>query len=102
MLLVTKKFRKPFPIMVISLFILAGAWIKRYVIVIPTLLHPHLPIQNVPQNFVHYYPTAIEISVTVLSFALALLIITVLSKIFPVVPICEIAEQKGIEVKIEA
>ncbi|MBN2596016.1 NrfD/PsrC family molybdoenzyme membrane anchor subunit [Labilibaculum sp.] len=102
LLLVTKKFRKPFPIMIISLFILAGAWIKRYVIVIPTLLHPHLPIQNVPQNFVHYYPSAIEISVTVLSFALALLIITVLSKIFPVVPICEIAEQKGIEVKIEA
>ena len=101
-LLVTKKFRKPLPIMIISLFILAGAWVKRYVIVIPTLLHPHLPIQNVPENFVHYYPSAIEISVTVLSFALALLIITVLSKIFPVVPICETADAKGIDYKIEA
>ncbi len=102
MLLVTKKFRKPLPIMIISLFILAGAWIKRYVIVIPTLLHPHLPIQNVPENFVHYYPSAIEISVTVLSFALALLIITVLSKIFPIIPICETADNKGIKYKIEA
>lgn len=102
MLLVTKKFRKPLPIMIISLFILAGAWIKRYVIVIPTLLHPHLPIQNVPENFVHYYPSAIEISVTVLSFALALLIITVLAKIFPIIPICETADNKGIKYKIEA
>ncbi|MFA9371156.1 MAG: NrfD/PsrC family molybdoenzyme membrane anchor subunit [Labilibaculum antarcticum] len=102
MLLVTKKFRKPLPLMIISLFILAGAWIKRYVIVIPTLLHPHLPIQNVPDNFVHYYPSAIEISVTVLSFALALLIITVLSKIFPVVPICETADNNGIDYKIDA
>lgn len=101
-LLVTKKFRKPLPIMIISLFILAGAWVKRYVIVIPTLLHPHLPIQNVPENFVQYYPSAIEISVTVLSFALALLIITVLSKIFPVVPICETADNEGIDYKIEA
>lgn len=101
-LLVTKKFRKPLPIMIISLFILAGAWVKRYVIVIPTLLHPHLPIQNVPENFVHYYPSAIEISVTVLSFALALLIITVLSKIFPIIPICETADSKGIDYKIEA
>jgi len=101
-LLVTKKFRKPLPIMIISLFILAAAWIKRYVIVIPTMLHPHLPIQNVPDNFVNYYPSAIEISVTVLSFALALLIITVLAKIFPVVPICETADNEGIDYKIEA
>lgn len=101
-LLVSSKFRKPKPIMIISLFILAGAWFKRYVIVIPTLLHPHLPIQNVPENFVHYYPSAIEISVTVLSFALALLIITVLAKIFPVVPICETADNEGIDYKIEA
>ncbi|RUT79390.1 NrfD/PsrC family molybdoenzyme membrane anchor subunit [Ancylomarina longa] len=100
-LLLMKKFRKPLPLMLISIFVLASAWIKRYVIVIPTLLHPHLPIQNVPENFVHYFPTGIEIAVTVLSFALALLIITVLAKIFPVVPICEIAEQRGIEVKIE-
>jgi len=100
-LMVNKRFRKPLPIMIISLFVIASAWFKRYVIVIPTMLHPHLPIQNVPDHFSHYFPTAIEISVTVLSFALALLIITVLAKIFPVVPICEIAEQKGIDYKIE-
>ncbi|MFA8434475.1 MAG: NrfD/PsrC family molybdoenzyme membrane anchor subunit [Marinifilaceae bacterium] len=101
LLLVNKRFRKPLPIMIISLFVLAGAWFKRYVIVVPTMLHPHLPIQNVPDNFINYYPTPIEISVTVLSFALVLLIITVLSKIFPVVPICETAEQHGIDYKIE-
>ncbi|MDE5418212.1 polysulfide reductase NrfD [Labilibaculum sp. DW002] len=100
-LLVTKKFRKPLPIMIISIFVLASAWFKRYVIVIPTMLHPHLPIQNVPDNYQHYFPSSVEITVTVLSFALALLIITVLAKIFPVVPICEIADQKGIDYKIE-
>ncbi|MGQ1908710.1 NrfD/PsrC family molybdoenzyme membrane anchor subunit [Marinifilum sp. RC60d5] len=101
-LLLFKRFRKPLPIMIISVFVLIAAWVKRYVIVVPTLLHPHLPIQNVPENFVHYHPTSIEISVTVLSFALVLLIITVLSKIFPVIPIVEVAEKEGIEVKIES
>ncbi|WP_372640099.1 NrfD/PsrC family molybdoenzyme membrane anchor subunit [Ancylomarina sp.] len=100
-LMVNKRFRKPMPIMIISLFVIASAWFKRYVIVIPTMLHPHLPIQNVPDHFKTYFPTSIEISVTVLSFALALLIITVLAKIFPVLPICEIADQKGIDYKIE-
>jgi molybdopterin-containing oxidoreductase family membrane subunit len=101
-LLLAKKFRRPLPIMIISIFVLVAAWFKRYLIVIPTLLHPHLPIQNVPDNFINYYPSAIEISVTVFSFALALLIITVLAKIFPVVPICETADNKGIKYKIGA
>lgn len=100
-LMTNKRFRMPKPIMIISILILASAWFKRYVIVIPTMLHPHLPIQNVPDHFKHYFPSSVEITVTVLSFALALLIITVLAKIFPVVPICEIADQKGIDYKIE-
>lgn len=100
-LMVNKRFRMPKPMMIISIFVIASAWFKRYVIVIPTMLHPHLPIQNVPDHFKNYFPSSIEISVTVLSFALALLIITVLAKIFPVVPICEIADQKGIDYKIE-
>ena len=100
-LMTNKRFRMPKPIMIISIFILASAWFKRYVIVIPTMLHPHLPIQNVPDHFKHYFPSSVEITVTVLSFALALLIITILAKIFPVVPICEIADQKGIDYKIE-
>jgi len=99
--MVNKRFRMPKPMMIISIFVIASAWFKRYVIVIPTMLHPHLPIQNVPDHVKHYFPSSVEITVTVLSFALALLIITVLAKIFPVVPICEIADQKGIDYKIE-
>lgn len=100
-LLLNRRFRMPKSIMIISVLILIGAWFKRYVIVIPVMLHPHLPIQNVPDNFMHYLPSSIEITVTVLSFALVLLIITVLAKIFPVIPICEVADQKGIDYKIE-
>lgn len=88
-ILLFKKARKPFPMLIIALFVLTGAWFKRLIIVVPTELNPYLPIQNVPEYFKFYTPTVIEIAITAASFILVLMIITVLSKIFPVIPISE-------------
>ncbi|MDP1621466.1 MAG: NrfD/PsrC family molybdoenzyme membrane anchor subunit [Bacteroidales bacterium] len=91
------RFRKPLPIMLISVAVLIAAWFKRYIIVIPTQEHPFLPIQHVPQNFVHYSPTLIETMITIAPFILVLIIITLISKFFPVIPLHETAREKGIE-----
>jgi molybdopterin-containing oxidoreductase family membrane subunit len=91
-----KKFRKPTPMLIVGVLVVIGAWLKRYIIVIPTQEHPFLPIQNVPENFIIYKPTLIEISVTLASFILTIMIITVLAKLFPIVPIWETAHEKGI------
>lgn len=85
--------RKPLPATIISVAVLAGAWFKRYLIVVPVQQHPYFPIQNVPEKFMHYSPTTAEIAVTVGSFVLVLIIMTLLSKLFPVVPIWEIKEE---------
>ncbi len=100
LLMVTKPFRKPLPIAIISVFVLVASWFKRYIIVIPTMEHPFLPVQNVPDNFMHYSPTSIEIMITIFSFAASLLIITVLAKMFPVITIWEYAHDKGISKEI--
>jgi len=92
-----RRFRKPLPIMLISIAILVAAWFKRYIIVIPTQEHPFLPIQHVPQNFVHYSPTLIETLISVAPFILVLIIITLISKFFPVIPLHETARERGIE-----
>ncbi len=92
-LLVFKPMRKPLPMVVIASFVLLGAWLKRYIIVIPTMEHPYLPIQNVPLNFKVYTPTLIEILVTIAPIILVLIIITVLSKVIPIIPINETIEQ---------
>jgi len=94
-LLLFKPMRKPLPSMVISIFVLLAAWTKRVLIVIPTQFHPQFPIQNVPESFMHYIPTWTEILITMATFAGALLIISLLVRIFPVVPIWEIAHEKG-------
>jgi molybdopterin-containing oxidoreductase family membrane subunit len=89
------KGRKPLPIFIVSLAVVLGAWWKRYIIVIPTLSHPFLPIQGVPESWHHYQPTWMEWSITLATLALALLIITFLVRFLPVVPIQETAEERG-------
>jgi len=91
-LLLFKKLRKPFPIMVISIFVLVGAWFKRYIIVVPPQEHPYIPIQDVPSVFIHYTPTLDEILITIGPIILSLIIITVLSKVIPIIPIQEALE----------
>lgn len=99
-LMVCKFFRKPVPLTIISVFILVASWFKRYVIVVPTMEHPFLPVQNVPENFQHYSPTSIEVMITIFPFMMSLLIITVLAKMFPVVTMWEYAEEQGIDREI--
>lgn len=93
LLLFLKPMRKPLPATILSAIILIGAWFKRYLIVVPIQEHPYLPIQNVPEEFMRYTPTVAEIAITGGTFVLVLIIITVLSKLFPVVPIWEIKEE---------
>lgn len=92
-LLVFNKMRKPLPMLIIASFVLIGAWFKRYIIVVPTMEHPFLPVQNVPLNFKVYSPTLIETLITIAPFILVLLIITVLSKVIPIVSIHETIEE---------
>ena len=88
-LLMFRWFRKPLPIFIISIFVILGAWFKRFLIVIPSLQHPYLPIQGVDESYLHYNPTWEEWAITFASFAWLLLIITVLIKLFPVIPVHE-------------
>lgn len=88
-LLLLKPMRKPVPMLVIALMVLIGSWFKRYIIVVPTMEHPYLPIQNVPLNFKIYTPTLTEILVTIAPMIMVLLIVTVLSKVVPVIPLQE-------------
>jgi molybdopterin-containing oxidoreductase family membrane subunit len=94
-----KPFRKPLPMMLIGVAVVLGAWFKRFIIIIPTMVHAHLPIQNVPHEFHVYHPTGIEITITIGVIAISVLIFTILVKLFPVVPIWETAHEKGVEIE---
>ena len=94
-LLIFRKMRTPMPMLIISIVVIIGAWLKRMLIVIPTQFHPTLPIQNVPDNFMHYDPTYIELTIVAATIAGVLLIITLFVRLFPVIPIWETAHENG-------
>ncbi len=101
--LLFKKGRKPLPMFIAGVMIVVGAWFKRYLIVTPTLLHPFLPMQDVPASYKHYFPSWEEWAIAMGSLAAALLIITFFARIYPIIPIEEtIMEQNEQHEKDEA
>jgi Ni/Fe-hydrogenase subunit HybB-like protein len=86
--------RKPLPMFIAGVMVVVGAWFKRYLIVTPTLLHPFLPMSNVPENFHHYVPSWEEWSIAIGSLSGALLIITLFVRIFPIIPIHEVITEQ--------
>lgn len=94
-LLLFRKMRRPVPLLIIALAVFVASWFKRLLIVLPPQSHPYLPIQYVPEKWFVYHPTLIESAITLASFILVLMIITVLSKLFPVIPIVETAKENN-------
>ena len=79
---------------IIGLMVVLGSWWKRYIIVTPTLLHPFLPIEGVPESWHHYFPSAHEWMITFATLAMCLLIITILVRYLPVIPIQRTADEQ--------
>ena len=92
--LLFKKGRKPLAMFIMGLLVVLGSWWKRFLIVTPTLLQPFLPIQGVPEKWHHYYPSFHEWIITFGTLAMALLIITVLVRYLPIIPIQRTADEK--------
>lgn len=95
-ILLFRKGRKPLIVFVASIVVLICAWLKRYLIVVPTLLHPFLPKDDVPVSYLTYIPTLEEWTITVGSLAGVILVITLFSRFFPMISIWEMAHQRGI------
>ncbi len=91
--------RKPLPLTIIAIFAVIAAWFKRYLIVVPGLSHPFLPIQDVPESWMHYFPSLVEMTIVAATFAALLLIITVFSRLFPIISIWEVAEGDGVNMQ---
>ncbi len=94
-LLLFSKYRKPLPAFIISVIVIVGAWFKRFLIVVPTLAHPLIPSDKIPGESLHYMPTLPEWFITIGTLTGALLVITILVRYLPVVPIVESAHDFG-------
>jgi molybdopterin-containing oxidoreductase family membrane subunit len=71
-----------------------GLWLNRYLIVVPTLETPYLPIQDTRPEFIHYSATWIEWALSFAGIAAFVLFFILLVKFVPVIPMSGIIDQE--------
>jgi Ni/Fe-hydrogenase subunit HybB-like protein len=74
-------------IVVASVLVNVGMWLKRFVIVIPSLALPLMPYE-----WGVYQPTWVEISISVAAVAAFALVFTLFAKFFPIISVWEMEE----------
>ena len=77
-----------------ALIALIALWINRYIIVVPTLETPFLPIQDTRIDWIRYAPTWVELALTAAGVSLYAILFMISSKIAPILSISEIIEQE--------
>jgi molybdopterin-containing oxidoreductase family membrane subunit len=92
LILVTPAGRKIPGIVTAALFVNVGMWLKRYIIVVPTLSSPFMPMRDAAH--LTYVPTWVEWSITAGAFAAFLLMFILFSKVFPIISIWEVDATK--------
>ena len=90
-------FRTINSVTLVSVFIVIALWVKRYLIVVPPLENPFIPIQDVRPEYVNYSASWVEWALSVSGIAIMILIFTVASKIAPIIPVSEVADMENEE-----
>ena len=68
-------------------------WVNRYIIVIPTLETPFLPIQDSREAWLNYSPTWVEWSLTAAGVSIFIIFFKLASKFLPIISISEMVQQ---------
>lgn len=87
-----KKFRNIKSVTIAAVITLLGLWLNRYLIVVPTLESPYLPIQDTRAEFVHYSATWIEWSLSFAGIASFILFFILIMKLVPIIPMSGIID----------
>ena len=80
-----------------AIIVILALWVNWYLIVVPTLESPYLPIQDSRAAWATYTPTWVEYSLTAAGIALFCLFYTIGAKFVPVMNISEMAEEPSAE-----
>jgi len=76
-----------------SVSIVLGMWLERFVIIVPTLTHQRMPAEQAV-----YIPTWVEWSILAGCISLFMLLYSLFTKVFPIIPVWEVREgrEKGV------
>ena len=78
----------------VSLIAVLALWVKRYLIIIPTLETPLLPLQDMRPEYINYHATWVEWVLTIAGIALFFVLFFLFSKFIPIIPIVKADDNK--------
>jgi molybdopterin-containing oxidoreductase family membrane subunit len=67
-----------------SACVIAGMWLERYIIIVPTLTNPRMP-----SAASSYAPTWVELAITAATFAAMAMLYLIFAKLFPIIAVWE-------------
>ena len=91
------RFRTINIITLVSVFMVLALWLKRYLIIVPTLETPLLPMQEIRPEYINYSITWVEWALTFGGLATFALMFTLAAKFVPIIPVWDMAEQSKAE-----
>jgi len=98
-----KKIRTIKSITFAALIAVCGLWLNRYLVVVPTLETPYIPIQDTRPEFIHYNATWIEWSLSFAGIAAFILFFLLIMRLVPVISMSEIIQhERGLETNQDA
>lgn len=72
---------------------LIGLWVIKYLMIVPVLETPYLPMQDLREDWSNYTATWVEWSLTVTGIAGFILLFMLIAKLAPIMPISEMLEK---------
>ena len=87
-------------ITIASVIAITAMWVKRYIIIIPTLETPLLPMQESRMDYVHYSITWVEWALTCSGIAAFFLFFYFSSKFVPIIPVSELTESSDTDINL--
>ncbi len=87
-----KKFRTIKSITFAAIIAVLGLWLNRYLIVVPTLETPYLPIQDTRPEFIHYSATWVEWALSFAGIAAFVLFFILIMRLVPIIPMSGIID----------
>lgn len=90
-----KKLRTIKSITFAAVIAVLGLWLNRYLIVVPTLETPFLPIQDTRPEFLHYSASWIEWALSFAGIAAFILLFILIMKLVPIIPMSGIIDYEN-------
>jgi len=86
------KFRTIRNITIAAIVAVICLWFNRYLIIVPTLETPYMPIQDIRTAWQHYSATWVEWSLTAAGVSVFAMLLMLASKFIPIISVAELSE----------